>query len=726
MAGGRAGRRAQLVERLDLEASLAQRADHLAVRQVELDRGPLGVVPLDAVEAELRAREAVRGDLGPGRRAEDDEDGVGEEDEPAARAQQPRGLGDPALGLAPQARPVLRQREVEARVRERDGLGVGLDQRELEAVPGLHRPRGRELLGGLVDAHRPRAAAGQPGREVGGPAAELDGVEAGDVRQCADVGLGDLPDAPVGLGGGPVGLRRLGVLARRDGPGPAVDLLVAHVASARPCAKPAASTSSTRRRSIRFAPMTSAARASGAMVRTSAPRARRESVSASAADWEKARSAPNAPRDPASEAVGLRQSTCVPRATGVASRFVGLHTPPSTYSRSAIRTGANTPGIEHDASTAWLTRVRGAPGAPKMTRRPLRRSTAAIRRRPSKRAPVSSTRRPSPGIERRVRGTARSAVARATAPAGVADARAIGARGVATARPTRPSPVATRPRRPSSSAAAAQSRAARASAPESGGRPAARKAATIEPAEVPTKYSHSRKSMPAVAPAPSSSPRIHASPSVPPTPSTSTSGRCVSGSAMAFRLGGGEDRTRPSPLAGPSLYAITYVRMEVATPLGSRVRALREGMDLSLRDLAERSGVSAPMLSQVERGETSPTLTVAGRIAAGLDLRLSQLLRLDEGGTVSVVRPGERRAGGALGLSRCPRRGGGGRVGVGGPGGRGGGGPAAPRGEVPPPPRRGQRAGVSCHPPQPGARGGGRGAPPMHEAGARETSLVQR
>src|SRR3954454_9453128 len=106
--------------------------------------------------------------------------------------------------------------------------------------------------------------------------------------------------------------------------------------------------------------------------------------------------------------------------------------------------------------------------------------------------------------------------------------------------------------------------------------------------------------------------------------------------------------------------------MEVATPLGPRVRALREGMDLSLRDLAERSGVSAPMLSQVERGETSPTLTVAGRIAAGLDLRLSQLLRLDEGGAVSVVRPADRRGGGAAGqrwaVLRPPRpRGGRGR-----------------------------------------------------------------
>src|SRR5688572_27855193 len=87
--------------------------------------------------------------------------------------------------------------------------------------------------------------------------------------------------------------------------------------------------------------------------------------------------------------------------------------------------------------------------------------------------------------------------------------------------------------------------------------------------------------------------------------------------------------------------------MTVAEPvvpaLGPRIRSLREAMDLSLRDLAERSGVSAPMLSQVERGETSPTLQVAGRIAAGLDLRRSQLLRLDEDGAVSIVRRDERR-----------------------------------------------------------------------------------
>src|SRR3954449_11987876 len=83
--------------------------------------------------------------------------------------------------------------------------------------------------------------------------------------------------------------------------------------------------------------------------------------------------------------------------------------------------------------------------------------------------------------------------------------------------------------------------------------------------------------------------------------------------------------------------------VEPLPAIGPRVKALREAMDLSLRDLAVRSGVSAPMLSQVERGETSPTLAVAGKIAGGLGLRLSQLLRLDESGAVTIPRAGAAR-----------------------------------------------------------------------------------
>src|ERR671914_171047 len=91
--------------------------------------------------------------------------------------------------------------------------------------------------------------------------------------------------------------------------------------------------------------------------------------------------------------------------------------------------------------------------------------------------------------------------------------------------------------------------------------------------------------------------------------------------------------------------AVAATEAPAAPGIGARVRALREGMGLSLRDLARRSGVSAPMLSQVERAETSPTVAVAGRIAGGLDLTLSQLLRLDESDGVTVVRARERRSG---------------------------------------------------------------------------------
>jgi transcriptional regulator with XRE-family HTH domain len=132
--------------------------------------------------------------------------------------------------------------------------------------------------------------------------------------------------------------------------------------------------------------------------------------------------------------------------------------------------------------------------------------------------------------------------------------------------------------------------------------------------------------------------------------------------------------------------------------IGPRVRALREGMDLSLRDLGERSGVSAPMLSQVERGETSPTLAVASRIAAGLELSLSQLLRLDEGEGVTVIRRHERRPGGSRADGHAY--------------------------ELLTPPLPGQRAEVSSHTLAPGASTGGPGDPPMHEPGSRETALV--
>jgi transcriptional regulator with XRE-family HTH domain len=148
--------------------------------------------------------------------------------------------------------------------------------------------------------------------------------------------------------------------------------------------------------------------------------------------------------------------------------------------------------------------------------------------------------------------------------------------------------------------------------------------------------------------------------------------------------------------SAPAKPRSTNLAVEEIPAIGIRVHALREGMNLSLRDLAERSGVSAPMLSQVERGETSPTLAVATKIAAGLELTLSQLLRLDEGSHAVVTREGRRR--------RYSHDG--------------------HRFEELTPPLPGQRADVSLHVLEPEAGTGGPGDPPIHEPGSRETAVV--
>ena len=71
-------------------------------------------------------------------------------------------------------RAVLGEREVEGRVGQRHLLGRRLDEGELEPVLLLQAPRGLELGCGVVEPDHPSAAAGEPGRPVRRPAAELD------------------------------------------------------------------------------------------------------------------------------------------------------------------------------------------------------------------------------------------------------------------------------------------------------------------------------------------------------------------------------------------------------------------------------------------------------------------------------------------------------------------------------------------------------------------------
>lgn len=72
--------------------------------------------------------------------------------------------------------------------------------------------------------------------------------------------------------------------------------------------------------------------------------------------------------------------------------------------------------------------------------------------------------------------------------------------------------------------------------------------------------------------------------------------------------------------------------------LGARIRLERESRNWSLSDLTERSGVSRAMINKVERGESSPTAALLGKLSGAFGLTLSTLLARAEasrGGRVS-------------------------------------------------------------------------------------------
>lgn len=60
--------------------------------------------------------------------------------------------------------------------------------------------------------------------------------------------------------------------------------------------------------------------------------------------------------------------------------------------------------------------------------------------------------------------------------------------------------------------------------------------------------------------------------------------------------------------------------------LGERLQRLRTERKWSLTELAEESGVSRAMINRVERGVSSPTATILGRLSGAFGLTISQLL----------------------------------------------------------------------------------------------------
>jgi transcriptional regulator with XRE-family HTH domain len=71
------------------------------------------------------------------------------------------------------------------------------------------------------------------------------------------------------------------------------------------------------------------------------------------------------------------------------------------------------------------------------------------------------------------------------------------------------------------------------------------------------------------------------------------------------------------------------------------LRHHRKIQQLSLDDLAQKSGVSRAALSQIEGARTNPTLAVLWKIAVGLGMPFQQLLGTQAGSGPKILRAGD-------------------------------------------------------------------------------------
>ncbi len=69
---------------------------------------------------------------------------------------------------------------------------------------------------------------------------------------------------------------------------------------------------------------------------------------------------------------------------------------------------------------------------------------------------------------------------------------------------------------------------------------------------------------------------------------------------------------------------------QVSLKIGERLKEIRKVRCLTLDDAANLTGVSKPMLGQIERGQSSPTINTLWKISTGLKIPLSFFCRQQE------------------------------------------------------------------------------------------------
>ena len=85
--------------------------------------------------------------------------------------------------------------------------------------------------------------------------------------------------------------------------------------------------------------------------------------------------------------------------------------------------------------------------------------------------------------------------------------------------------------------------------------------------------------------------------------------------------------------------------------VGVRLRALREGRGLSLRELAEQCGLSFNAISRIERGENSPTVSTLHLLATALNVSITAFFEDGHDQAIVLIRRDRRLRSDANGIA---------------------------------------------------------------------------
>lgn len=82
---------------------------------------------------------------------------------------------------------------------------------------------------------------------------------------------------------------------------------------------------------------------------------------------------------------------------------------------------------------------------------------------------------------------------------------------------------------------------------------------------------------------------------------------------------------------------------DVIASIGTKVRQLRRQKNLSLQQLAERSGMSAAAIHKIERNGMVPTITTLMKVAAALNRSVAYFVEEESAEAAVLVRSSERK-----------------------------------------------------------------------------------